>query len=65
MQLQKEKLKELRLAKRAESLRKGRKKFSKNCNDFLSHPFDFARDVVAPKPKGRLESSKETVEQFL
>ena len=64
-QLQEEKLKELRLAKRAESLRKRRKTFSKNCNQFLSSPFDFARDLLAPKPKGKLESTKEIVEEHL
>ena len=64
-QLQDEKIRELRLAKRAEAVRKRRRKFAKNCNDFLSHPFDFARNVIAPKPRGTLESSKEEVEQHL
>ena len=64
-ELQEEKIKELRLAKRAESARKRRRKFAKNCNDFLSHPFEFARNVIAPKPRGTLESSKEEVEQHL
>ena len=64
-QLQEEKLQKLRLAKRAETLRKGRKKFSRNCSAFLSQPFDFARNVIAPKPKGNLKSSKEEVENHL
>ena len=64
-QIQEEKLRELRLAKRAESTRKRRKKFGKNCNEFLSNPFEFARKVVAPNPKGSLRSSKEEVEQHL
>ena len=64
-QLQEEKLKELRLAKRAESLRKKRKAFAKNCNAFLSQPFQFARNQLDPKLKGKLESSKEEVESFL
>ena len=64
-QLQEDKLRELRLAKRAESLKKNRKRYTKNCNAFLSHPFDFAREVIAPKPKGKLSSSKEETEDFL
>ena len=64
-QLQDDKIRELRLAKRAEAVRKRRRKFAKNCNGFLSHPFDFARNVIAPKPRGTLESSKEEVEQHL
>ena len=54
-------MRKLRLAKRAETLRKGRKLFTRNCNAFLSHPYDFARNVIAPKPKGNLKSSKEEV----
>ena len=65
IQLQKEKLRSLRLAKRAESMKKHRKKFSKNCKDFLSQPFDFTRNVISPKPKGNLESNKDEVEGFL
>ena len=61
-ELQDEKLKKLRLAKRAETLKKARKTFTRNCNAFLSHPYDFARSVIAPKPKGNLKSSKEEVE---
>ena len=64
-QLQEEKLRQLRLAKRAESTRKRRKRFAKNCNEFLSHPFEFAKSVIAPNPKGTLESSKEEVEKHL
>ena len=64
-QLQEDKLRELRLAKRAESLKKSRKRYVKNCNSFLSHPFDFAREVIAPKPKGKLNSSKKETEDFL
>ena len=64
-QLQGDKLQKLRLAKRAETLRKGRKKFSKNCNSFLSQPFEFARNVIAPRPTGNLKSSKNKVEDYL
>ena len=64
-QLQEEKLKRLRLAKRAETMKRNRKKFSKNCNKFLSQPFEFARELIAPKPKGQLQSSKEEVETHL
>ena len=64
-ELQNEKLKKLRLAKRAESIKKNRKQFSANCHGFLSQPFQFARNILSPKPKGNLESSKETVESHL
>merc|ERR1711879_241310 len=59
------KLRQLRLAKRAESLRNQRKKFASNCKEFLSQPYQFSREVIAPKPKGKLESSKEEVEEHL
>ena len=64
-ELQGEKLKKLRLAKRAESLRHNRKKFSNNCKSFLTQPYQFARNLLSPKPKGEMESSKEEVEKFL
>ena len=64
-ELQKEKLKSLRLAKRAETLRQNRKKFSSNCKEFLGQPYQFARSLLAPKPKGDLQSTKEEVEQHL
>ena len=64
-ELQKEKLKKLRLAKRAESLKKSRKKFSANCKEFLGQPYQFARNLLAPKPRGELKSTKEEVEQHL
>ena len=64
-QLQKEKLKKLRLKKRAESIKQKRKKRSRNCTEFLSQPFDFARNIVAPKPKGEMKSSKAEVEKQL
>ena len=64
-QLQEGKLKELRLAKRAESLKKGRKKYTWNCNAFMSNPFEFAREIIAPKPKGKMSSSKEETESYL
>ena len=60
-----EKLRKLRLQKRAESIRKNRKEFSKNCREFLSQPFEFSRKIINPKPKGRLKSSKEDVEAHL
>ena len=64
-QLQEGKLKELRLAKRAESLKKSRKKYTRNCNAFLSNPFEFSREVIAPKPKGKMTSTKEDTESYL
>ena len=64
-QLQQEKLKKLRLKKRTESIKQKRKKLSRNCAEFLSQPFDFARKVIAPKPKGDMRSSKAEVENHL
>ena len=64
-ELQSEKLKKLRLAKRAESLRQNRKKFSNNCRSFLNQPYQFARNILSQKPKGDMESPKEEVEKFL
>ena len=51
-QLHQEKFKELRLKKRAESIKQARKQFERNCNEFLSQPFDFSSKIIAPKPKG-------------
>ena len=64
-QLQQEKLKNLRLMKRAETIKQNRKKYSKNCSEFLSQPYDFARKVIAPKPRGVMKSSKADVEKQL
>ena len=59
------KIKELRLAKRAETMKNNRKKLSKNSSDFLTQPFEFARKTIAPKPTGDLQSSKDEVEAHL
>merc|ERR1712142_229016 len=64
-QLQQEKLKNLRLMKRAESIKQNRKKYSKNCSEFLSQPYDFAMKIIAPKPRGVMRSSKANVEKQL
>merc|ERR1712142_1268603 len=64
-QLQDERLKNLRLTKRTESIKQNRKKYSKNCSEFLSQPYDFARKVIAPKPRGMMKSSKAEVEKQL
>ena len=64
-EIQREKLKCLRMKKRAESIRKNRRKFRKNCNEFLSQPYDFSRNLLNPKPKGVLKSTKEEVEEYL
>ena len=64
-ELQSEKLKKLRLAKRAESLKQSRKKFTVNCKEFLGQPYQFARNLLAPKPSGELRSTKEEVEKYL
>ena len=58
-------MKKLRLARRAESLRKSRKEFSRNCRDFLSQPYAFARNIISPKPSGELQSSQEEVQNYL
>ena len=64
-QLQREKIRELRLKKRAESIKQNRRKLSRNCNEFLSQPFDFSRKIIAPKPKGEMKSDKIEVEKHL
>ena len=64
-QLHKAKLKSLRLAKRAESIRKGRKEYSKNCSEFRSQPFEFSRKIISPKPSGNLQSTKQEVEEHI
>ena len=64
-EIQREKLKNLRMKKRAESIRKNRRKYRKNCNDFLSQPYDFSRNLLNPKPKGVLKSTREEVEDYL
>ena len=64
-ELQKEKLRSLRLKKRAESIRKNKRKFRKNCSEFLSQPYNFSRNLLNPKPKGVLKSTKEEVEEYL
>merc|ERR1711954_283066 len=46
-------------------MKSNRKKFAKNCSNFLTNPFEFAREVIAPKPTGKMESSKEEVEGYL
>ena len=58
-------MKKLRMAKRAETLRRNRKKFSSNCKEFLGQPYQFARNILAPKLKGDLKTSKEEVEKHL
>ena len=63
--MQDEKIRKLRLAKRSETIKRNRKKFSNNCQQFLSQPYQFARNVIAPKAKGELASSKEAVQEHL
>ena len=64
-QLHKEKLRDLRLKKRAENVRKNRQKFRKNCSEFLSQPYDFSRRLINPRPQGQLKSTKQEVEAHL
>ena len=63
--LQKEKLKELRVLKRAESMRKSRGKMKANCQEFLGQPFKYGKKVLDAGVKGELKSSKEEVEAYL
>ena len=63
--IQKEKLRNLRVKKRAENVRKNRQKFRRNCNEFLSQPYDFSRKLMNPKPRGQLKSTKDEVEAHL
>ena len=64
-ELNKEKGRALRLAKWAEANKQSRKKFAANCQQFLSQPYKFARELLKPKPKGCLESTQEEVERHL
>ena len=49
--------------KRAESIKHNRKKYSKNCSEFLSQPFDFARKNITIKPRGEMKNSKADVDK--
>ena len=64
-QLQQEKLRKLRLAKRAETMKINREKAKKSSDSFLRNPFEFARKVLSPEVKGDLRSTKEEVEKHL
>ena len=64
-ELNNENIRALRIAKRAESIKKNRKQYTANCLQFLSQPYKFARNLLKPKPKGQLESSQVEVETFL
>ena len=64
-ELQKEKLKKLRIQKRTESMKQKMRKKKSNTDKFYKEPFAFARKVLDPEVKGNLESTKEEVEEFL
>ena len=64
-ELQNEKLRALRLKKRAESIKSSRGKYKRNAEEFISQPYSYARKVLDPQVKGRLQSSKEEVEEFV
>ena len=64
-ELQSRSIRELRLLKRAESIRKRRKKHKENTDSFYKQPYTFARKVLDPEVKGDLENSKEEVEEYL
>ena len=51
--------------KRAESIRKRRRKYKNNSEEFRKQPYNFARKVLDPQVQGELESSKEEVQEFL
>ena len=46
-------------------MKKSRKKYTRNCNAFMRNPFEFSREVIAPKPKGKMTSTKEETESYL
>ena len=64
-ELQEENIRHLRILKRAESIRKRRRKYKNNSEEFRKQPYNFARKVLDPQIQGELESSKEEVEEFL
>ena len=64
-ELQQEKLTSLRRLKRAESVRKSRRRKKKNIGEFLSQPYAYARKLLTPTVEGTLEDSKEKVEEHL
>ena len=60
-----DKVKLLRITKRAENIRKRRKKLKQNTREFYQQPYTLSRKVLDPEIKGELKSSKEEVEAFL
>ena len=64
-ELQNEKVKKLRLLKRAEALKANRHKFKKNSDDFIKQPFVFARKLLTPEVHGKLESTEIEVQEYL
>ena len=64
-ELQNEQIKLLRLSKRAETMRKNRKKMTRNSNNFLRQPFQFTREAINPTPKGELKNNQEEVQTYL
>ena len=64
-QNQEESIRNLRLLKRAESIRKRRKKYKQNSDSFYNQPYNFARKVLDPQVNGELQSSQTEVEDFL
>ena len=64
-ELQEENIRHLRILKRAESIRKRRRKYKNNSEEFRKQPYNFARKVLDPQVQGELESSKEEVQEFL
>ena len=62
---QEESIRNLRILKRAESIRKRRRKYKNNSDEFYKQPYAFARKVLDPQIQGELESSQQEVEDFL
>ena len=64
-ELQSFSIKKLRLLKRAETLRKNRRKAVKNREEFTRGPYEYAKKILNPKIVGKIESTKEEVEAYL
>ena len=56
--IQNAKLKKLRLAKWAESIKQNRTTSYAKCHGFPSQPLTFSGNILSAKPKGNLERSK-------
>ncbi len=53
------------MKKRAETLRKSRKKSRNNRERFIKETFSFSKKILNLKIKGKLKSTKEGIEDYL